>query len=346
MEAQAKFEKLLPGRFYMQHDIPALSAYLQQNNWLSEGETITHLEKPGEGNMNFVLRVITPERSFILKQSRPWVEKYPTIDAPVERIAVEAKYFQSINGIPGLSPYSPKVKFFDSDNGILCFEDLGKGADFMSLYQEGNHLNEETGLKLMDYLSALHAIEPPADFPENISMRQLNAEHIFNYPYLEDNGFDLDTIQPGLQALAMTYKQDQELKSHITEVSKSYLGHGTSLLHGDYYPGSWLQVEDRIRVIDPEFGFVGPKEFDLAVFFAHMIMAEQADSALFTWWQKYEPRGKFDQKLFASFCGIEIMRRVIGLAQLPLKPDLAYKKDLLKTAREFILSGKLPVFKS
>jgi 5-methylthioribose kinase len=37
-------------------------------------------------------------------------------------------------------------------------------------------------------------------------MRKLNYEHIFEYPFREENGFDLDTVQEGLQAVAM-YKK-------------------------------------------------------------------------------------------------------------------------------------------
>jgi 5-methylthioribose kinase len=51
-----------------------LAAYLQQLKWLDEQETIVSLSKPGEGNMNCVLRVETATRSFIVKQSRGYVE--------------------------------------------------------------------------------------------------------------------------------------------------------------------------------------------------------------------------------------------------------------------------------
>ena len=40
---------------------------------------------------------------------------------------------------------------------------------------------------------------------------------------------------------------------------------GDTLLHGDYYPGSWMRVRERLYIIDPEFSFAGPKEFDLGI---------------------------------------------------------------------------------
>lgn len=59
-----------------------LADYLQQQHWISDQESVQHIEKPGEGNMNMVLRVKTEHRSFILKQANPFVQKYPNIPAP------------------------------------------------------------------------------------------------------------------------------------------------------------------------------------------------------------------------------------------------------------------------
>jgi 5-methylthioribose kinase len=55
-----------------------LAAYLQQLKWLDEQETIVSLSKP-EKEIWIVLRVETATRSFIVKQSRGYVEKYPQV---------------------------------------------------------------------------------------------------------------------------------------------------------------------------------------------------------------------------------------------------------------------------
>jgi 5-methylthioribose kinase len=72
-------------------DLRGLEAYLVGRGFAQAGEAIT-AERAGEGNMNCVVRVRLPNRSLILKQARPWVEKYPSIAAPVERAASEARY--------------------------------------------------------------------------------------------------------------------------------------------------------------------------------------------------------------------------------------------------------------
>jgi len=106
-------------------------------------------------------------------------------------------------------------------------------------------------------------------------MRALNHEHIFVYPYLDVNGMDLDTILPGLQGVANKVKANSSLKKVFDELGNLYLSDGDYLLHGDYFPGSWLKTEDGIKIIDPEFCFFGPIEFEIGVIVTHLKMADQ-----------------------------------------------------------------------
>jgi len=341
MDLKQRFQQTFPTTFFLEKDILAVNNYLAQQGWLQENEAVLSLEKPGEGNMNFVLRTITNQRSFILKQARPWVEKFPQIDAPIERVAVEAQFFQTLQTVDTINSFIPKSLGFDKANFILVTEDLGKGADYGFLYQKDNLLSNSDIEGLTQYLSTLHQIAIPVDFPDNLAMRQLNHEHIFNFPYLEENGFNLDDVQEGLQAAAMPYKTNAALKAKIKTCGAIYLAKGNHLLHGDFYPGSWLKVADGLKVIDPEFGFVGPAAFDLGVLVAHLIMAEQPKTIIQAILNKYKKGQDFKEELLAQFVGIEILRRLIGIAQLPLSLDLVTKKALMVQAAKWIMGGRL-----
>jgi len=167
-------------------------------------------------------------------------------------------------------------------------------------------------------------------------MKTLNHEHIFVFPYQLDNGFDLDQVQAGLQSLSFKYKQNEKLKSIITELGRIYLQNDTVLLHGDYYPGSWLKVADGLRLIDPEFSYFGKAEFDLGVMLAHLKMSRHTDVAVDQVLKHYEkPRG-FEDHLMWAFAGVEMMRRIIGLAQLPLSLSLKEKESLLEESVRLI----------
>jgi 5-methylthioribose kinase len=57
---------------------------------------------------------------------------------------------------------------------------------------------------------------------------------IFWIPFKEENGFNLDDIQDGLQELALPYKKRCRIKT-LSRLGSLYLSKGKYLLHGDYY---------------------------------------------------------------------------------------------------------------
>ncbi len=319
----------------------AMLRYLQDKNWMETHEKVLGLEKPGEGNMNVVVRVIGDTKNLILKQSRSFVNKYPQIPAPIERIGVESEFYKLTMPIIGLSKYMPKVLGYDGMEHILLLEDLGKGADYTFVYKKESNMTSEELEAAVEFLKVLHTTsfdkEASAGFPTNLALRKLNHEHLFVYPYMEDNGFDLDTIQPGLQELALVYKTDRKLKKALEQLGNTYLGSGPTLLHGDYYPGSWLRVASGFKVIDPEFCFFGPAEYDLGVMLAHLRMAQQPVEDIEQVLVQYG--GSANRQLTEQIEGMEIVRRVIGLAQLPLDLSLEEKEELLTSASGKILSN-------
>ena len=143
---------------------------------LMDGESILGVEKPGEGNMNFVLRVVTNKRSFILKQSRPFVQKYPHIAAPIERITVETSFYRLIEIHSNLTQFMPNVIAVDEGNYLLFLEDLGPAVDYTTLYTPNENISFSDLQTLITFLNHLHAIEH-YDFPANMDMRHLNHAH-------------------------------------------------------------------------------------------------------------------------------------------------------------------------
>lgn len=311
----------------------SLEVYLKKNNWLYDGEQIISTSVPGSGNMNYVIRVHTSQRSFILKQSMPYVQKYPAIEAPQERIKTEFFFYRYISTQQRVQQYMPSAIGFDPEQFILALEDAGTMQDGTLLYSNPGHLQEQHLDCLLDYLNALHLLsyttEPLGGF-ENHKMKALNAEHIFNYPFQSNNGFNLDTIQTGLQAASLPYKNNGSLKKKIDQLQAIYMSSGEYLLHGDYYPGSWLINATNIKVIDPEFCFYGLNVFDLSVLIAHLKMARCSDSYIQKAIASY--RLSINKQLLMAFTGVEILRRLIGLAQLPLHLSLAEKQALMEEA--------------
>lgn len=342
MNQAATFRSATGASFYLEIDQPALiKNYLSERNWLEPGEKVHTIERPGEGNMNQVIRVKTNRRSFILKQSRPWVQKFPQIQAPVERVLIEADFYELAERDPYFRQFMPQVLEKDAENYVLTLEDLGAGADFTFIYKKDHYIGSLHLEQLLVLLSHLHRLEfDPVTrqaFPDNLGMRRLNHEHLFIFPLEKNTGFNLDTVLPGLQAAAVPYRHDNDLRERMNELGKLYLSPGSSLLHGDFFPGSWLKVGSEVKVIDPEFCFFGPPEYDLGVAVAHLKMARMKDSEIDQAKRAYAAPAGFDEELRRAFTGMELIRRLIGLAQLPLDLSLEERKTLLAEAKALLM---------
>ncbi len=345
------FSKTLPDGFYLDPaDLDGLRSYLRYMGWLGEGERLESADKAGEGNMNLTLRLSTSRRSFILKQSRPWVEKYPQIEAPESRALVEIAFYETAGSRPALRDAMPKLLGSDPDSRVVALEDLGAARDFTGLYAGGRLSLEELD-ELVSYLVALHppfdeewgeAAEANRERFTNRAMRALNHEHIFRLPLAADNGLDLNAFTPGLQAAAEPLKKDTAYIERVTKLGEIYLADGDSLVHGDFFPGSWLRTDEGLRIIDPEFCFLGTLSFDLGFMLGHLYLADQPPSLGEYFLSRYQEMASSlsDSQLALArqFAGVEVMRRLIGVAQLPLTCGLDEKKELLDLSRQLVLA--------
>lgn len=310
-----------------------LTLLLNKYNLLFDDEVLLKISKAGDGNMNIVLRVKSNKRSFIFKQSRPYVQKFKEIQAPIERINVEYNFYKSINQIESQRNF-PKIIGYVKDHFFMMLEDLGISDDFLDIYIK-RKINKTSIIKLTRILKDIHLCNYDDSYPLNNELKKLNHQHIFVLPFMKNNGFSLNSVQPGLEILANTFINKENLKNKSLVIGEKYLKKGKTLLHGDFYPGSWMQNDNKIFVIDPEFSFVGDLEFDLGVFIAHIIIATQNKKYLNEIISYYSNSVNID--LVSNYAGIEIIRRLIGLAQLPTNLTLKEKEVLLKLSEHLLL---------
>jgi 5-methylthioribose kinase len=326
-------------------DIIGLQAYLVERGLAQAGEEVT-AELAGEGNMNCVVRLRLADRSLILKQARPWVEKYPSIAAPVERAASEARFYRFATRDSLVGAMMPCLLDFDEKSALLVMEDLFAAEPLIDCYQGPRRFNQSQLNKLAQYTSALHSLVVPANEREgfrNTAMRRLNHEHIFDIPLRLNGALSnmLERITPGLDRAADDLRQDRKYCDIVGKLGERYLRHeGPRLIHGDLFPGSLLQTgSGELRVIDPEFCFCGDPEFDIGVFYAHLLLSEHGEDAVSWWLQVALQNKKHSDSLVFQYAGVEIMRRILGVAQLPVRLSLEAKRRLLEQSRAMVLRG-------
>tara|TARA_B100001057_G_scaffold501240_1_gene622361 strand:+ start:7996 stop:8964 length:969 start_codon:yes stop_codon:yes gene_type:complete len=310
-----------------------LEDFLDPHKVLHKGEKIVEITKAGEGNMNLVLRIKTNRRSFILKQSRSYAEKFPSIKAPIERINTEYLFYKTmINN--GFKNNIPNIISYQKNDFFMILEDVGK-SDFLNIYTSKN-IDIKTIEILFEILNNIHSCKVVFDYPSNHKLKELNHQHMFVLPFNRDNGFDLNSIQYGLKELADDFIDDERLKIKALSIGDRYLRTGKTLLHGDFYPGSWMKYKNQIYVIDPEFSFLGDSEFDFAIFTAHLILIN-SDTSVLDHIENNFINKEHNKTLYYKYIGIEIIRRLIGIAQLPINHTIEQKKKLLNFSKSLII---------
>lgn len=322
-------------------DPSGLRAFLTARGWLDPGERMIACTRAGEGNMNLTLRVRTERRSMVLKQARPWVEKYDHIEAPWERSLSERWFYDRVASIPGVAGHVPRLLASDPEARVLLLEDLPGARDLTGIYA-GERVEAAELDELALVLRALHdgtAADPPRpDF--NRSMRELNRAHCFVVPLDAGTALPLDQFEPGLSSLRAALAGDDALHAVAEQMGDRYRSAGGPLVHGDYFPGSWLRTDVGIRIIDPEFCFQGDREIDVGCAVAHLVLARQPPAVAQRFLDGYGS-GACDPGAIARYAAMEIVRRLIGVAQLPIAPTERWRAAVLARARRAALDGSL-----
>lgn len=305
---------------------------LRRAGVIDADDAIRSVDRAGEGNMNLTLRVTlafdsAPQRTLIVKQSRPWVEKYDVIAAPWDRALVEAAFYERIKEVPSVRERMPTLAGVDAASRTIILEDLGAGHDLSSVYRSGK-VDAGDMLTLAHYLRDLHEIAPTSSdaILSNRDMRHLNHAHVFDMPLAAPKTDELDGLEPGLGEVATRLAGDADYTTRVRQLGERYLDDGPNLLHGDFFPGSWLATSSGLYVIDPEFCFFGDAAFDVGVAIAHLALARQNSGDASAFLNAYGH--PLNPALVSAYAAVEVMRRLIGVAQLPLSND-RFRGDLL-----------------
>lgn len=325
---------------------PEISDLVRTLGWARS--PVVALDVAGAGNMNRTYRArLEDGSSIVLKQSVDHVAKYPSIAAPAERIGVEADFYAAIAPHRELATAMPELIGFSETHRLLAMQDLGEAGAFTDVYAPGVRGPTATeSAHLLRWLSALHAMDAPRDFPQNLRMRELNHEHIFVLPLQTATHEAISaSLGPESLALAADIGGDAALREAAGDLGRVYLGQRAfssraALLHGDFYPGSWLRARPAPYVMDPEFAFVGPAEFDVGVFAAHLRFAGFGDAEVDEALSAYAAPAGFERELADAFAGIELLRRLLGVAQLPLPQDDLAKARWLTDGRRLVLAAR------
>jgi len=308
-------------------DDAKLPDYLRRLGLLAQGE-VARVEPAGDGNINWVRRVRAGragDRSFVVKQARSHLERFPEYQAPTERILCEARYFETARPFDR-DAVCPAVLGFDADARVLVLEDLGDAPRLDAVLAGGGDARG-VAQRLARFLGAVHAATAnDASLTgrfENEAMRRLHGDHIFELPF-QPNEFPLPAA---VRARAETIWADGRLAGVARDAYARYLTPRGALVHGDVQAGNVLVAARGAVLLDAEIAHVGDAAFDLGSLFAHLWLpavargvASEADAAIHGAWRAYasaatDADADLHQRAM-TYAAIEMLRRTLGTARV------------------------------
>ena len=306
-----------------------LPAYLVRAGLLADARGV-EVAPAGDGNINWVRRVRGADGSaLVVKQARAALERFPEYKVDSARMVYEARYFEVVRArVPAQAGVPPRVLHFDEANRVLVMEDLGDAARLDALLARSS-AKPATLEALGAFLGAVHGAtradaESLALRFANDEMRALHGEHIFTLPY-QPNEFP---IEPRLRALADDVLARPGLRPRIAELRARYYASREALVHGDVQPGNVLVQGVSPRLLDAEIAHVGDPAFDLGQALAHVHVhrvhardvaaLDACERALFAGYARTAFADPELEVRARAYAGVEILRRAIGAARLPV----------------------------
>jgi 5-methylthioribose kinase len=301
--------------------------YLRGLGLARPGEAI-RVEPAGDGNINWVRRATLlgpPVRSYVLKQARPALERFPQYQAPTERIVCEARWLERVRPFDA-EGVCPKVHRFDEPRRVLVLEDLGQAERLDAALARGADVSDAL-LRLARFLGRVHrATRGDAALAAafaNGPMQRLHGDHIFALPY-QPNDFAL----PARTAeRAARLRADAELCAAAARAYARYLEPRGALVHGDVQAGNVLLPPGGVKLLDAEIAHVGDPAFDAGMLLAHALLpsaargsATAARPLLEACWRAYaEAHGADGVPALEDalrYTGLELLRRTVGAARV------------------------------
>lgn len=245
--------------------------YARQFGGIDNPDSLVASQEIGDGNLNLVFRIVDCEghSRVIVKQALPYVrcvgESWPLT---LERARIEAEVLH-IHG-EFCPEHTVKILHYDPQLAVMVMEDLSshaiwrgeqvKGVDYpQAAGQLGIYL-AQTLFHTSDFYQHPHQKKADVIRFTNPELCDITEELFFNEPYEEHqrNGYPR-----ALEPLIATLRTDDALRRNVAALKHRFLSNAEALLHGDVHSGSIFVAEDRLKVIDAEFGFYGPIGFDV-----------------------------------------------------------------------------------
>ncbi|HXG11066.1 MAG TPA: aminoglycoside phosphotransferase family protein [Gemmataceae bacterium] len=303
--------------------------YLRRQGWVGPGPV--QVEPLGWGVSNAVLRVATPEQTFVLKQSRPRLRTRDAWFSNLDRIFREQEVMQALYSLLP-EPTVPRVLFSDRANYVFAMSHAPAGARVWKEVLLAGEVDRAVGERAGFILGLMH--EATARDPRLVE------------PFRDHTVFDQLRIDP-------FYRRIQERRpevAHLVEpLVQRLLSVKEALCHGDYSPKNILIHAQGFTLVDYETAHFGDPSMDLGFFLSHLLL-----KAVKRWpehlpyfdltrafWETYaatarfRPRAEWEGRAIGH-CAVCALARIDGTSPVEYLPDEPRRQTVRRLGRRIL----------
>lgn len=272
-----------------------IARYLAGRNLISPDDGVVHVEPLGGAARNRIMRVVTRTGSFVVKQFRAW----PAVDRPApgpeERFRAESQFYRSARIADCARSALPEVLHQDAQAGCIMLQDVGDAFPL-----SGRPIEPDVAAKLGWFLVSLHHHSrsvPACAHYRNEQVVGWQMSRLFSTAPRNGRGV----------WLARWRDRSAEVRFALEDALAALERGGTSLVHGDYTPANWVRNGHGPRVVDGEFSFFGPPEYDVGAYLAGLLVERQGPETLRAALDVVM-RGcfRYDARLVAAFAAVHV----------------------------------------
>ena len=236
----------------------------------------------GDGNLNMVFIVKGLAKTIVVKQALPWLraggEGWPL---SLTRAGFEYNALCHEAQFAG-HKLVPEVYFYDQEMALFAMEyltphvilrkELIAGKKFPNLARDVGTFIARTLFYTSDIgMAAEKKKALTAKFSLNHELCKITEDLIFTEPYYPAKRNDWTS--PQLDADMKKVWNDKEMIQVAMRYKFKFMTEAQALLHGDLHSGSIMVTESDTKIIDPEFGFMGPMAFDIGNYIGNLLLA-------------------------------------------------------------------------
>ena len=302
--------------------------YLRQHGWITGPAKVEPL---GGGVSNAVLRVETPERLFVLKQSRPQLRTRDAWFSDLDRVYREQEVMQVL--APILPPHTvPEVLFTDRANYVFAMAHAPHGAKVWKQQLLAGEIDFAVGEHAGRILGRIH--ETTARDPRLVER------------FRDRTVFVQLRVDP-------FYRRIQERRPEVADAVRPLidrlLSSSDGLCHGDYSPKNILTHEHGFTLVDYETAHLGDPTMDLGFCLSHLLLKavkrwddrERHVELTRRFWRGYMAETTFLphaelQGRGIEHCGVCLLARIDGTSPVDYLPEEGQREQVRRIGRRIL----------